>query len=57
MALFRRVTIVGLGLIGGSLGLAIRRKRLAREVVGLSRSLATARDARRRGVVEAMPVT
>jgi len=38
MALFKRVTIVGLGLIGGSLGMAIRSKRLARQVVGLSRT-------------------
>lgn len=29
MALFKQVTIVGLGLIGGSLGMAITRRRLA----------------------------
>lgn len=34
--LFRRVTIVGVGLMGGSLGMAIKKHRLAREVVGLS---------------------
>ena len=34
--LFKKVTIVGVGLIGGSLGLAIKKNRLAREVVGFS---------------------
>jgi len=35
--LFRKVTIVGVGLIGGSLGMAIKKDRLAREVMGVSR--------------------
>ncbi len=34
---FKKVAIVGIGLIGGSLGLAIKQKRLARQVVGVSR--------------------
>ncbi|OGX06046.1 MAG: hypothetical protein A2Z88_02905 [Omnitrophica WOR_2 bacterium GWA2_47_8] len=34
--LFRKVTIVGVGLIGGSIGLAIRKHNLAREIVGVS---------------------
>lgn len=33
---FRKVTIVGVGLIGGSLGLAIKKRRMARTVVGVS---------------------
>jgi prephenate dehydrogenase len=33
--LFDQVTIIGVGLIGGSLGLALRRKKLARRVVGV----------------------
>ena len=33
---FKRVTIVGVGLMGGSLGMAIKKRNLAREVVGLS---------------------
>ncbi|MBI3324699.1 MAG: hypothetical protein HYZ92_05410, partial [Candidatus Omnitrophica bacterium] len=45
MALFRQVTIAGLGLIGGSMGMAIRRRRLAGRVVGLSRSASTIRRA------------
>lgn len=47
MRQFERVTIVGLGLIGGSLGMAIKRRRLAGEVVGLSRRAATLRLATR----------
>ena len=46
------ITIVGLGLIGGSLGMAIRRRRLAKTVVGLSRKPSTLRAARRRGAID-----
>jgi len=35
--LFRKVAIVGVGLIGGSIGMAIKKHNLAREVVGVSR--------------------
>jgi len=52
MVLFNRVTIVGLGLIGGSLGMAIRRHRLARRVIGLSRKASTLREAARRGAID-----
>lgn len=51
MILFKRVTIIGLGLIGGSLGMAIRRKHLAKQVVGFSRKAATLRAARRKGAI------
>lgn len=34
--LFKQVTIIGVGLIGGSLGMAIKKNRVAQEVVGLS---------------------
>jgi prephenate dehydrogenase len=34
---FRKITIVGVGLLGGSLGLAIKRRRLADEVAGYVR--------------------
>ena len=39
--LFRKVTIIGIGLIGGSLGKAIRKNHLAREVVGVAQRQAT----------------
>lgn len=35
---FNVVTIVGVGLIGGSLGMALKERRLARQVVGLGRN-------------------
>ena len=50
---FKQVTIVGLGLIGGSLGMALRRRRLARRVVGLSRTASTVRRAKARGAIDA----
>jgi prephenate dehydrogenase len=50
--LFNQVTIVGLGLMGGSLGLDLRRLRLAKRVVGLSRSMSTVREAVKRGAID-----
>lgn len=52
MRLFSRVTIIGLGLIGGSLGLAIKEKRIASEVVGVSRRKSTIRKALSLGAVD-----
>ena len=43
--IFKRITIIGLGLIGGSLGLAVKKKRLAKKVVGVSRRRSTIRRA------------
>jgi prephenate dehydrogenase len=46
MAAYDHVTIIGVGLIGGSIGLALRARGLATEIVGVGRretSLATAR--------------
>ncbi len=48
---FRRVAIVGVGLIGGSIGLAIRRRLPRVRVVGIDRP-AVLRAARRRGAVQ-----
>jgi len=50
--MFKRVTIIGLGLIGGSLGLAIRERRLAEEIIGVSRRQSTIRKAMSLGVVD-----
>lgn len=47
MAEYRTVAIVGVGLIGGSIGRALRERKLAREVIGIGRretSLAAAQE-------------
>lgn len=43
MIKFRKIAIVGIGLIGGSLGLALKKKRFAGTIVGVSRSRQTLR--------------
>ena len=35
--MFKKVVIIGVGLIGGSIGLALKRRKLAREIVGICR--------------------
>ncbi|HBD11997.1 MAG TPA: bifunctional prephenate dehydrogenase/3-phosphoshikimate 1-carboxyvinyltransferase [Porticoccaceae bacterium] len=50
--LFDRLLVIGLGLIGGSLALAARDRRVAREVIGASRSPSTLKRALERGVVD-----
>ncbi|HEX9780080.1 MAG TPA: prephenate dehydrogenase/arogenate dehydrogenase family protein [bacterium] len=52
MPRFDRVTIIGLGLIGGSLGLALKRRKLARRVIGVTRSARSLRLALRRGAID-----
>lgn len=47
------VAIVGVGLIGGSIGLALKRRRLARQVVGIGRRRSSLERARRVGAVDA----
>jgi prephenate dehydrogenase len=49
---WRRIAIVGVGLIGGSLALALRRAGLVGEVVGIGRSQANLDVALARGVVD-----
>lgn len=51
-ALSGRLLVVGLGLIGGSLALAARQRRLFSEVIGTSRSASTLREALELGVVD-----
>ncbi|MDG3003364.1 prephenate dehydrogenase [Paludisphaera mucosa] len=46
------VAVVGVGLIGGSIGLALRARGLAAEVVGVGRDLASLQQARERGVID-----
>lgn len=46
------VTIVGVGLIGGSVGMALRQRGLAARVIGLGRSSQTLEEARQRGAID-----
>lgn len=46
------VAIVGVGLIGGSIGLALRRRNLAQRVVGVGRRAASLRRAKQLGCVD-----
>ena len=52
MKKLEKVCIVGLGLIGGSIGMAIRKKRLALKVYGLVRREASIEEARRYSAVD-----
>jgi prephenate dehydrogenase len=49
---FRKITIVGVGLLGGSIGLAVKRRRLAREVAGFVRRPASLKDCEKAGAVD-----
>jgi prephenate dehydrogenase len=46
------VAIVGVGLIGGSIGLALREKRLAGRVVGIGRDVSKLEEAQRLGAID-----
>ncbi|MBM4270163.1 MAG: prephenate dehydrogenase, partial [Deltaproteobacteria bacterium] len=52
MSRFRRLGIVGVGLIGGSLGLVARREKLAEEIVGVGRSQENLDTALARGILD-----
>ncbi len=52
MKRFKTVTIVGVGLIVGSVGLAIRRRRLADQVVGVGRRARSLQKAKALGTVD-----
>jgi len=51
MKRFSSVAIVGMGLIGGSIGLGLRKFALAEKIIGIGRRQATLRIARRVGAV------
>lgn len=51
MKLWNTVTIIGVGLIGGSIGLALRRKNLAKNVIGVGRRASSLRNAKKCGAV------
>ncbi len=50
--LFDQVTIVGLGLIGGSLGMALKKRRVARKIYGVDLTAARLHAARSRGAID-----
>ncbi|MDB5384951.1 MAG: prephenate dehydrogenase, partial [Planctomycetaceae bacterium] len=50
--MFPTITIVGVGLIGGSLAAAIRQRRLARRVIGVGRNLEKLQGAIERGLLD-----
>jgi len=50
--LWKKVTLIGVGLLGGSLGLALRQKRLAGTVVGFVRRKASLAECRKFGAVD-----
>ena len=52
MAEYDIVAIVGVGLIGGSIGLAMRERGLAREVIGIGRRTSTLEAAERLGAID-----
>ncbi len=49
---WKRVCIIGVGLLGGSIGLALKRKRLAQEVVGVGRTGSKLQTAVSRGAID-----
>lgn len=52
MKLFKKVSIIGTGLIGGSIALAIKKKRLADRVVGVAKSKKTLLLAKKIGAID-----
>lgn len=51
MAFFDTVAIVGVGLMGGSIGLALRKERMARHVIGIGRRIEPLRAAENRRAI------
>jgi len=54
MKMFNKVVIVGTGLIGGSLGFALKKQTLAAQVIGLSRHRENARLAKKNGSIDSI---
>jgi prephenate dehydrogenase len=52
VVLFRKITIIGVGLLGGSIGLAVRRRKLARQTAGFVRRAASLKDCEKAGVAD-----
>ena len=52
MQRWNTVAIVGVGLLGGSVGLALRERRLVKRVVGIGRRPASLKQAKQRGAID-----
>ncbi len=52
MKIFKKVAIVGVGLIGGSLALAIKQKKIADEIIGVSRHKKTIELAKNNRIID-----
>lgn len=52
MAMFQKLVIAGVGLIGGSLALDMRRKGLVKTIVGFGRSEGNLRTAKKKGIID-----
>lgn len=52
MVKVNKITIIGVGLIGGSIGLAVKKRRLAKEVIGVFRRASTLKRALRHKAVD-----
>ena len=52
MLMFKKMVAAGVGLIGASLALDMRRRRLVKEIVGYGRSESNLRIAKRRGIID-----
>src|SRR5258708_4780834 len=50
--LFHTLTIVGVGLIGGSIGLAAKKRGAAKRVIGVGRDAARLKHARKLGAID-----
>jgi prephenate dehydrogenase len=52
MKMFNKVVIIGTGLIGGSLGLTLKKRHLAGQIIGLSRKKKNANLAKKAGAID-----
>ena len=52
MQIWDTVTIVGVGLLGGSIGMALRERGVARQVIGVGRRSASLQKARKLGAID-----
>jgi prephenate dehydrogenase len=52
MKIFNKVVIIGTGLIGGSLGLALKQKQIVGQIIGLSRHQKNAKLAKKLGAID-----